>query len=295
MYKERNITIRFADISISFKFPSEIEVPKEFEAFLVEKETNTDMEYEICLLHQPLYISESPASVQNGMQVYKTKEGTLRNYASLTDGNGYQTACLLRNNQKHTLYYPAFKWDYYSRELHLIHLIGIEEVLIRHQALLLHSSVVKLGEHTVLFSGPSGIGKSTQGKLWERYLGAEVINGDRCVVRKKDNAFWGSGSPWCGTSGVYSNKQAPIKGIFILKQASENSVRRLGVEAFKALYSQCIVNTWDKGFMEQLTELLTGLLETVPVYELACRPDQEAVELAYQTLFEGGNPDGSKD
>ena len=167
-------------------------------------------------------------------------------------------------------------------------------MLIRNQALLLHSSVVKLGEHTVLFSGPSGIGKSTQAKLWETYLGAEIVNGDRCVIRKKENDFWGSGSPWCGTSGIYSKEQAPIKGIFILKQASENSVRRLGIEAFKALYPQCIVNTWDKSFMEQLTELLTGLLEAVPVYELACRPDQKAVELAYQTLFEGGTPDGGK-
>ena len=72
-------------------------------------------------------------------------------------------------------------------------------------------------------------------------------------------------------------------------------MRRLGIEAFKALYPQCIVNAWDRSFMEQLTELLTGILETVPVYELACRPDQEAVELAYQTLFEGGTLDGSKD
>ena len=188
--------------------------------------------------------------------MHHTEEGILRNYAPLTEKDGCQVACLLNNNQKHTLYYPSLKWDYYSRELHLIHLIGIEEVLIRHQALLLHSSVVKLGEHTILFSGPSGIGKSTQAKLWETFLGAKIINGDRCVIRKKENTFWGSGSPWSGTSGIYSKEQAPIKGIFILKQASENRVRRLGAEAFKALYPQCIVKPWDQSFTEQLIELL---------------------------------------
>ena len=295
MHRQKNIIIRFADISIGFRFPSRIDIPKELEEFLVEEGSETDTEYEICLLEQPLELPGSPICFYRGIQVYQTGEDVLRNYVPLTDENGCQVACLIRNNQKHTLYYPSLKWDYYSRELHLLHLIGIEEVLIRHQALLLHSSVVKLGEHTVLFSGPSGIGKSTQAKLWEKHLGANIINGDRCVIRKKENVFWGSGSPWSGTSGIYSKEQAPVKGIFILKQASENSVRRLGIEAFKALYSQCIVNTWDRSFMEQLTEFLTGLLEAVPVYELACRPDQEAVELAYQTLFEGGPPDGRKE
>lgn len=295
MHKLQNITIRFADISIGFRFPSEIDIPKEFEEFLIDEGTDTDAEYEIRLLDHPLHISTTPISSYNGMQVYRTKEGILRNYTPLTKKNGCQMACLLRDNQKHTLYYPTAKWNFYSKELHLLHLIGIEEVLIKHQALLLHSSVVKLGEHTVLFSGPSGIGKSTQAKLWETHLGARVINGDRCIIKKKENAFWGCGSPWCGTSGIYSKEQAPVKGIFILKQASVNSVRRLGIEAFKALYSQCIVNTWDRSFTEQITELLIGLLDSVPVYELACRPEQESVELAYHTLFEGGIPDGWED
>lgn len=295
MHKLQNITIRFADISITFRFPSEIGLPKEFEEFYIEEETDADVVYEAHLLDQPLQLSGSPVGSYNGMQVYRTEEGTLRNYTPLTEKNGYQVACLLRNNQKHILYYPAFKWDYYSREIHILHLIGIEEVLIKHQALLLHSSVVKLGEDIVLFSGPSGIGKSTQAKLWETHLGARVVNGDRCVIRKKENVFWGSGSPWCGTSGIYSKEQAPIKGIFILKQDSVNRVKRLGIEAYKALYSQCIVNTWDTSFIEQMTELLIGLLDSVPVYELSCRPDQEAVELAYHTLFEGGIPDGGED
>lgn len=295
MHKTQNIKIRFSDISIGFRFPTEIDIPKAFKAFILNEAVDVDESYEINLLEQPLPLPETFVASCGGATIYRTKDGILRNYTPLTMKEECQMACLLRKNQKHILYYPANKWDYYSQELHLLHLIGIEDILIRHQALLLHSSVVKLGEHTVLFSGPSGIGKSTQAKLWETYLGAKVINGDRCVIRKKEDAFWGSGSPWSGTSGIYSNEQAPIKGIFILKQASENSVRRLGIEAFKALYSQCIVNTWDRSFMEQLTELLTGLLEAVPVYELACRPDQEAVELAYQTLFEGGTPDGSKD
>ena len=287
--------ISFADISIEFRFPSEIRIPEEFKEFLVNNGSDADVTYEVHLLKQPLQLPDTRVGSYIGIQIYSTEEGALRDYTPLTEHNGCQLACMLRNNQKHTLYYPASKWEYYSQEIHLLHLLGIEEVLINHQALLLHSSVVKIGEHTVLFSGPSGIGKSTQARLWETHLGAKVINGDRCVIRKKKDTFWGCGSPWSGTSGIYSKEQAPIKGIFILKQASANSVRRLGIEAFKALYTQCIVNTWNTEFVEQITELLSQILERVPVYELACRPDEEAVELAYHTLFKGGVLDGSED
>lgn len=295
MHRLQNIIIDFADISMGFSFPNAIEVPEELIRFRTLQPSHVDETFTIELLEQPLELANCIARPYNGLAIYSTEEGIIRDHIPLTEADGCQVACCLRKNQKHSLYYPAKKWEYYSQELHLLHLIGIEDVLLRHQAVLLHSSVVKIGENTILFSGPSGVGKSTQADLWKTYMGAQIVNGDRCVIKKKGDTFWGSGSPWCGTSGIYSKEQAPIKGIFILKQASENRVRRLGIEAFRELYSQCIVNLWNKDFMEQMTGLLSELLEKVPVYELACRPDQAAVELAYQTLYEEGIPDGREE
>lgn len=286
MQKIDTFTICFADIRVAFRLPEPMDIPQEFEEFLVESENEADAEYQIQLLDQPLLLPNEPMLSYNGMQVYRTKEGTIRNYTPLTEPDGCQVACILRESGKHTLYYPRRKWGFYSKELHLLHLIGIEEVMMRQKALLLHSSVVQLNGYTVLFSGPSGIGKSTQARLWEEHLGALVVNGDRCVIRRKEEGFVGCGSPWCGTSGIYSKELAPIKGIFILKQSSQNSIRRLRGEAFVALYSQCIVNSWNKEFTDCMSELLLELLGDCPVYELSCRPDASAVELAYHTIFE---------
>ena len=295
MYKFKDISIEFADIFVKFCLPNAIELPEELTAFRTNQTSDTDETYTIQLIEQPLQLTDCIARPYNGLEIYRTEEGIIRNYTPLTEADGCQVACYLRDNQKHILYYPTKKWDFYSQELHLLHLLGIEEVLLRYQALLLHSSVVKLGEYTILFSGPSGVGKSTQASLWENYLGARIVNGDRCLIKKKEDSFWGCGSPWCGTSGIYSKEKAPIRGIFILKQASENHVRRLEIEAFKALYSQCIANVWNTDYMEKFTALLSELLACVPVYELACRPDQAAVKLAYQTLFEGGSPHGREE
>ncbi len=194
-------------------------------------------------------------------------------------------AALLRGDGNHTLYCPAGKWEEYSQELRLAKVIGGEELLLRHDAFLLHSSVVMINGKTVLFSGPSGAGKSTQAELWEKYRNAEIINGDRCVVMRRDGIFYGGGSIWCGSSDICRPEQAPIAGIFLVNQARENSVRRLGRGAFLPLFSQTTVNSWDPVFMDQLSTLFDGLLRSVPVYQLNCRPDEDAVTLVYDTLF----------
>lgn len=219
------------------------------------------------------------------MELYRTREGWLRVYSPLIAEDGCQVACLLRPDGKNKLYYPASRWAFYSSSLHCIHLIGGETLLLKQNAFLLHSSVVLFNGKVVLFSGPSGAGKSTQASLWEQHLGATVVNGDRCVIRKLSDGFYGGGSPWSGTSGIYRPEQAPIAGIFLVHQAPENSVQRLGRAAFPALFGQTIVNSWDSAFMEKITELFSEMMAQVPIYRLNCRPDEGAVKAAYHTLF----------
>ncbi len=160
-----------------------------------------------------------------------------------------------------------------------------EDLLLRHDAFLLHSSVVELDGRTVLFSGPSGAGKSTQAQLWQTHLGATILNGDRCVIRRTPSGFTGGGSPWSGSSGIYRGGCAPIAGIFLVEQAEDDLVERLTKSAFFPLFSQTTIHSWDGAFVEKVAELYDHLLQTVPVYRLRCCPGREAVELAYRTLF----------
>lgn len=281
----RTVCIRFSGLTLRFRLPQDAVLPREFQMLHCPDCENPDETYEFRLLDSPL-VPEVPARHrQSGIVYYDTPEGQLRVYAPLTAADGCQVACLLRPNGRNTLYYPASRWDFYARELRCMHLLGGESLLLKYQAFLLHSSVVMMDGKTILFSGPSGAGKSTQAELWKRHLGAEIINGDRCVIMKKQDTFYGGGSPWSGTSGIYNPAQAPIAGIFLVNQSPENSVVRLGAAAFVPLITQTIVNSWDKAFMEQVTGLITQLLEKVPVYRLNCRPDRDAALLAYETVF----------
>lgn len=289
MERASSFCIRFSGITVRFVLPEPIELPNEFAALLCADTDNPDEEYRVKLLTAPLQPAQPPVADEQGNRIYRTSEGWLRIYSALTAADGCQAACLLCPDGRNTLYYPASMWDFYSSPLHCAHLIGGESLLLRHDAFLLHSSVVQINGKSVLFSGPSCAGKSTQAELWHRYLGADILNGDRCVVMKKADGFYGGGSLWCGTSGIYRGEQSPIAGIFLIHKAPSNNVTRLGFDAFIPLFSQTVVNSWDSEFMTNVSSLYAQLLNQVPVYRLDCLPDEEAVRIAYDTLFRKGN------
>lgn len=168
--------------------------------------------------------------------------------------------------------------------------LAIENVLCNFQGFILHSAIVAYKKQGILFSAPSGTGKSTQAELWKKYKHADVLNGDRAFIRKREKEFWAYGSPLAGSSGIYRNDKVKINGIIILKQAKKNTIRKLGAkEAFLHLYRETLINMWDKNFVTAVVEMISELITRVPIYELACRPDEEAVELVYKTVISTEN------
>ncbi len=277
--------VRFSGLTLRFNLPTTVTLPECFSDLRYEDTDTPDAEYTVQLLHTPLDVQGDPVGGYGGTDIYFTEKGWLHIHTALTAADGCQVACFLCPEGKNILYYPASRWDFYSQYWHSAHLLAGERLLMWHNAVLLHSSVVLIHGRMVLFSGPSGVGKSTQAQLWKNYKNADIINGDRCVIMEKNGEYLGGGSPWCGTSSIHRPEQAPIAGIFLLKHSTENTVRPLGAEAFAPLYSQTTLNPWDKDFMDNAATLYSGLLGSVPVYELCCTPTQDAVELAYHTIF----------
>lgn len=134
--------------------------------------------------------------------------------------------------------------------------------------------------------GPSGIGKTTQAELWNKYCNALIINGDAVFVQETPEAFLGWGTPWHGSSPYCENTSVPLKAMIVLKQAPENSIRELtGFEKVSAVSNNVFYPTWLENGMELCLETLDHLLSRIPVYELSCRPDEEAVKLTEETIF----------
>lgn len=163
--------------------------------------------------------------------------------------------------------------------------LGFEEYLLRRNRLCLHASCVDTHLGGILFSGVSGIGKSTQADLWCRYRGAKQINGDRPILSKEANHWLAWGSPYAGSSRVYVNESCPITAIVLLKQAPSCKLRRLSLaEAFRGIWAGLTVHTWDASYVAAASDLTIDLVTTVPVYEFSCTPDEAAVEFLEQEL-----------
>lgn len=157
---------------------------------------------------------------------------------------------------------------------------GWEMLLLQERRLLLHAACVDTPLGGLLFSGPSGIGKSTQAGLWQAYAGAKLVNGDRPILQRTETGWRAWGSPYAGSSRYFVNDSCQVRAVVMLRQAPHCSLRRLGKgEAFRSVFAGVTVTVWDSACMCLACELSELLISEIPVYELSCAPDQAAVEL----------------
>ena len=215
--------------------------------------------------------------------VHRTTDDFVRRYRD-QDGRYYAVGRTTPEGAE--IQYLPWSRAYFSETHNCFSHIGLEELLLLRDRLILHAAFVAAGDRGLLFSGPSGIGKSTQAALWERH-GARLINGDRTVL-SQDAAGWTAwGSPYAGSSRCFRSEQRPVGAVVVLEQSPVCAVRRLAAaEAFHRLYPQMTVNSWSSAYVERASGLLAELAARVPVYLLACTPDDRAVETLANVLKE---------
>ena len=158
--------------------------------------------------------------------------------------------------------------------------------LLKQGVLHLHSSFVLYKDKALVFTGPSGIGKTTQAELWRDFQGALIVNGDACLLRRMEDGWHAFGTPVHGSSPYCENREAPLSALVVLKQGKENRLERL--DAFSAL-SECLPEFYrprmDPETEDTFWKAADSLFREIPVYKLTCRPDREATELVKETIF----------
>ena len=148
----------------------------------------------------------------------------------------------------------------------------------------LHSSAVMLDGHAYLFSAPSGTGKSTHTEKWCRLFGARLLNDDKPVLRYQQDKWIAYGTPWSGKHDLSVPAGVPLGGIAFLRRGQENTICRMEPgEAVIHLISQTPRYLTAEQMQLQLT-LVDRLLQTVPVWLLTCRNDDEAAFVSYESM-----------
>lgn len=229
-----------------------------------------------------IYKGDFIAAFLEGDEIGRTK--------GITTTKGIESVTLRKKDRdSFSIFLPkSFKEEkVLFKKINLMNYLAFEDVLINHQGFILHSSFISWQNNGILFTAPSGTGKSTQADLWKKYEDADIYNGDRTIIRKIDGKYYGFGSPYAGSSGIYRNESAPIKAIVVIEQGPDNVIRRLhGREAFLPLFRETLMNTWNKEYMEKMTDLLMDAVCQIPVYHLFCRPDQDAVNTVKNEILQ---------
>lgn len=170
----------------------------------------------------------------------------------------------------------------------VLNALQTEHHILKRNGFLLHASFIRWKDRAILFTAPSGTGKSTQAELWQKLRNAEIINGDRVAVTQDASGITAWGIPYCGTSGICQNTQLPLAAIVYLSQAPATSICRLsGVRAFRHIWEGCSVNLWNENDVDRCVEAVMTVANQVPVYYLACTPDETAVEALERMLEKG--------
>ncbi|SDI00789.1 hypothetical protein SAMN05443529_12428 [Desulfosporosinus hippei DSM 8344] len=158
--------------------------------------------------------------------------------------------------------------------------------ILYRNGIVIHSSALKLKDRAIIFSAPSGTGKSTHAQLWQRHVdNVKILNDDTPAVQIIGGKPFVFGTPWSGSSLIHCNDSAPLEAIVILEQAEENRIRKItGQEAILGVMPRVFLPYFDQTMMIKAMGIFERIISTVPVYLLQCRPDKEAVEMVYQCL-----------
>lgn len=239
--------------------------------FLSPKPDKADISAEICIQKEADYLLEK-------FEVDPVPEGRMhciRYKEEVFFANADWTKAWILPSRNTNAFYMFMNQLFYSA--------GVKQKMLQ-----IHSSLIEYHGHGLMFLGPSGIGKTTQAELWNQYRGALIINGDVVFVQETEDSFLGWGTPWHGSSPYCENTNVPVRAMVVLKQAPDNSIRELtGFEKVTAVSNSVFYPRWLENGMELCLETLDHLLSSVPVYELSCRPDEDAVRLVEDTVFNG--------
>lgn len=223
---------------------------------------------------------------QNGYYFYTTERDLDRILVLVDVDSDWRNAvltCVDYSNKSPAESYSVQTWLY----AHIMIGVVFRYNLVHLKGMVIHSSTLKFKGKGIMFSAPSGTGKSTHVKLWQKYIGEDVVvlNDDSPAVRLISNKPYVFGTPWSGSSFIHSNDSAPLEAIVLLEQAPENSIRKLADrEAVLRLMPRAFLPYFDQTMMSESISVFEKIISSVPVYLLQCRPDKEAVELVYQCL-----------
>lgn len=170
-------------------------------------------------------------------------------------------------------------------------LIGLTaQKLLQYGCCIFHAVSFVFQGRAWLLTAPPGTGKTTQFLNWQRLHPEEItmISGDLPVLAGRENgSVWVYPTSWNGKEDIGNRISAPLGGIIVLEQGSEDRIVPLPTsESVRPLFRQFMVRLETEEEILSLAKLLEQMLTAVPCWKMINRGGDESTELLRSTVLQ---------
>jgi len=150
----------------------------------------------------------------------------------------------------------------------------------------MHAACIEMDGEVYVFCAKSGTGKTTHLKLWKQVYGdkARIINGDKPIIRMKNDGFTVYGTPWCGKEGYNINTSAPLKAVCFIERGVDNEIEQIKPEQVMTRLVHQILMPVNPAEMVSYLDMIDKLIKSTPVYVLKCNMNEEAAHVSYNGM-----------
>lgn len=267
--------LSIAGLTIGLSAPEDF-FPEQFADFCIQNNSSalTDMKIEI--------IPDMPKHRQNGTVLLRNKElvvmqcaeGYLLLFPSLS---GVMDVYLTDAGDYARIYCRKTASSEVKENLfHVIRHLFLYRAQLN-SSYVLHSASILYQEKAWLFSGHSGMGKSTHTALWHELFQTPYLNGDLNLITFQQGQPVVHGIPWCGTSGICTAKNYPLGGIILLNRGQTDYLETLSPEEKVLKVMQRLISpAWIPAQLQQNLDFSQQLTGRIPVYQLFCTKEPSA-------------------
>lgn len=157
----------------------------------------------------------------------------------------------------------------------------IANLVSLYNGVMIHACGIKIEDSGIIFIGDSGSGKSTIAKLWRRKYDNSILSDECIIIRKIKKHFYIFGTPWHSDVREVNNGPVPLRGIFFIKHAKNNTVTpKNSINAVSSLlFSNSHITILDQLEIKHRLQFFDELINEIPCYELGFVPNNEVIKI----------------
>lgn len=272
--------LNIADFIIQLKSEIPFQPEEGYQPFLIADKQNADFVIN-CYKNIPENIFNDLAPVfeaeneqQKFYDIYRYNEGLGFVIYNQQLKNTIQQIALLDKDFRNWTIFSTNESDFNPLRYPMGPII-MHYMTVQTNSVMMHASCAFDGKKGRIFSGFSGVGKSTMSHIWAN-AGCTIVNDDRLIIREFENDFIVYNTPM-----YYKDipKKAPLNAVYLIRHSPTNSIEKLnGAHAASRTMAFCIQNNFDRSFVAERISFFARLANKVSIYDLGFVPNASVID-----------------